>query len=93
MVVSTGTLARAGVSRERYAALDERIVLAGEVIDRFNDMLQQVAAMPGFDHVRYVDLRGTLSHAVGDYTEFWANELHPTPRGFELVAARFADAL
>lgn len=82
-----------GFREKGYAAVEERVVLAAVLIDRFNAMLQRIAAMAEFDHVRYVDLRGTLSNAAGDYAEFWANELHPTPKGFELVANRLAQAL
>ena len=82
-----------GFREKGYAAVEERVVLAAALIDRFNEMLQQIAAIPEFGHVKYVDLRGTLSTAAEDYTEFWANELHPTPKGFELVAARLAQAI
>jgi lysophospholipase L1-like esterase len=66
--------------------------LAADLIDRFNRMLKRVTALPEFAHVRYVDLRGTLSNGA-DYRTWWANELHPTKRGFEAVAARFAAAI
>jgi hypothetical protein len=73
--------------------LDERIALAAAVIDHFNVMLKSIADMPEFAHVHYVDLRGTLSNAAANYEEFWANELHPTPGGFELVARQLAAVL
>jgi len=60
------------------------------LIDRFNDMLQSVVAM--FAHVRYVNLRGTLSNGA-QYKRYWANELHPTKAGFKLVADKFAAVL
>jgi hypothetical protein len=41
--------------------------------------------------VRYVNLRGTLNSA--SYKQDWANELHPTERGFKAVAARIAAAI
>jgi hypothetical protein len=62
------------------------------LIDRFNRMVRDAAATPGFEHVRYVDLRGTLSNGL-DYKRWWANELHPTRRGFSAVAAQFAAAI
>jgi hypothetical protein len=43
--------------------------------------------------VRYIDLRGTLSNRLVDYQEWWANELHPTEKGFEAVTDRFAAEL
>lgn len=60
------------------------------LIDRFNGMVKSVA--DGFPHVRFVDLRGTLPGGT-TYQRWWANELHPTKKGFEAVAARFADAI
>jgi phospholipase/lecithinase/hemolysin len=43
-------------------------------------------------HVRYVDLRPTLSNAA-NYKRSWANEFHPTDAGFTLIAAQFASAI
>jgi len=63
-----------------------------QLIDRFNDMLADVVALTGFAHVRYVDLRPELPSGP-DYKKWWANELHPTKRGFDRVADRFARAL
>jgi len=59
-----------------------------DVIDRFNEMLRGLAAAPGFGHVRYVDLRDTLT-----YKRDWANELHPTEGGFRAVALKIASAI
>ena len=64
----------------------------GDLIDRFNRMLREVAATPGFGHVRYLDLRGTLPNDA-TYKTWWANELHPTRRGFAAVADRFASVI
>jgi hypothetical protein len=66
--------------------------MAADLIDRFNAMLQRIAALKEFGHVRYVDVRGTLSRGA-DYKRWWANELHPTARGFGAVADRFAAAI
>jgi hypothetical protein len=70
------------------------------LIDRFNTMLQNLVKESGFENVRYVDLRGTLSNAPGDYKAWWANELHPTGDdlfgardGFGAVAAKFQAVL
>jgi hypothetical protein len=63
--------------------------MAADLIDRFNDMLATVVATPGFGHVHYLDLRGTLRNDAA-YKTWWANELHPTERGFAAVADRFA---
>ncbi len=60
-----------------------------QLIDSFNEMLMKVSAAPQFGHVHYVDLRGTLA-TDETYREDWANELHPTGRGFAAVTAKFA---
>lgn len=81
-----------GFREKGYDELKVRIALAKQLIDRFNTMLQNVAGLPDFPHVKYIDLRNTLS--VGkDYKKDWANELHPTPAGFERVTDRFATEL
>lgn len=64
----------------------------GALIDQFNVMLKGVAAMAQFKHVRYVDLRGTLPSG-SSYKEWWADELHPTRKGFRAVAAKFANVI
>ncbi|MCA8832374.1 SGNH/GDSL hydrolase family protein [Hymenobacter pini] len=79
-----------GFQAKGYANLAQRKQLAQELIDRFNDMLQTVAAR--FAHVHYVDLRQTLSTGA-DYEDWWANELHPTKAGFAKVAERFGTVL
>ena len=62
------------------------------LIDRFNAMLKSLAGKAPFAHVRYLDLRGTLS--IGsNYRASWANELHPTPSGFQAVTKKFAAAV
>ena len=61
-----------------------------QLIDRFNAMLSAtVTKVPQFKHVEYLDLRGTLPWG-STYQKFWANELHPTPEGFEAVTKKFA---
>ncbi|MCB1057947.1 MAG: SGNH/GDSL hydrolase family protein [Acidobacteria bacterium] len=73
-----------------FQALNDRKAMMVTLIDRFNDMLQAVVAIPAFAHVHYLDLRNTLSTAPADYEDWWANELHPTKRGFRAVSDRFA---
>ena len=68
--------------------LDANTGVVGKLIDSFNAMLSQLTRTAGFEHVRYVDLRDTLSHASG-YKRDWANELHPD-RGFSAIADVFA---
>jgi len=77
-----------GFLRKGYDAMDQRRPLIRSLIDRFNSMLKSVSRLSQFKHVRYVDLRGTLSTGA-DYKDWWGNELHPTAKGFEKVTARF----
>jgi lysophospholipase L1-like esterase len=81
-----------GFREKGFDKMTERIRLMKELIDRFNSMLKEIVAMREFPHVRYIDLRNTLSLGV-NYKRYWANELHPTQKGFELVTNRFATAL
>ena len=72
--------------RKRYHEdLQARTKLMATVIDKFNTMLDAACDSPSFRHVTYVDLRSVL-RSGRNYRRFWANELHPTSRGFELVA-------
>ncbi|MEA2931848.1 MAG: hypothetical protein QOI56_633 [Actinomycetota bacterium] len=77
-----------GFRAKGFARLEERRALCVVLIDRFNRMLAEVVAIAGFEHVHHLDLRGTLTSA--NYKADWANELHPSPKGFETVAKRFA---
>jgi len=81
-----------GFREKGYAKMAERIRLMKQLIDRFNAMLKDIAAMTEFPHVTYINLRNTLSTGT-NYKQYWANELHPTEKGFELVTDRFAAAL
>jgi lysophospholipase L1-like esterase len=78
-----------GLFQKGYQNLSTNKAIVRTLIDAFNVMLQQVSRMPQFGHVKYVDLRGTLSQGAGYKTD-WANELHPTKGGFRAVAAKIA---
>lgn len=84
-----------GFREKGYDDLQERIDVARVLIDRFNAALQAVSATSGFSHVRFLDLRGSLSTTLaGDrYKDWWGNELHPTLQGFGKIAQKFADVL
>jgi hypothetical protein len=82
-----------GFESKGYAHLPKRIELMQEILDLLNAMIASVAGLAEFPHVRYVDLRNTLSHDLATYKDSWANELHPTKSGFELVTDRIASAL
>lgn len=81
-----------GFRDKGFGDRDACVKMAADLVDRFNAMLQRVIALGEFPHVRYVDVRDVLSNAA-DYKMWWANELHPTPRGFQAVAERFAAAI
>ena len=81
-----------GFRAKGYEDLQERISLMRRLMDRFNAMLQGVTALARFQHVHYVDLRNTLSSGR-DYKKDWGNELHPTRKGFQMVADRFEETL
>lgn len=73
-----------------FEDLQKRIKMIEDLMNRFNLMLGKVAAM--FPHVQHVDLRKMLSNRA-DYKKWWANELHPTEKGFRLVAGKFASVI
>jgi hypothetical protein len=81
-----------GFRTKGFVDLGETTRMVGEVIDLFNDMLRDVAATAGFEHVHYLDLRNELTNDA-TYKKWWGNELHPTERGFDRVADRFAEAI
>jgi hypothetical protein len=87
-----GPWLRPGFHQKGFLDPTQNRAVVGKLIDRFNDMVKDVAAHRRFRHVRYVDLRGTLPGGTG-YTEWWGNELHPTKKGFKAVAQKFADAI
>jgi lysophospholipase L1-like esterase len=84
-----GPWLKPGFERKGHKDLPTNTKLVAELIDRFNTMLASVSAIPAFAHVHYLDLRGTLKR---DKTH-WANELHPSPMGFDLVTKKFADVI
>jgi hypothetical protein len=79
--------------KREYNKLDlgPRTAVMKTLIDRLNSMQLKVAAQQGHEHVRHVEMRGTL--AATDYKKMWGNELHPTSHGFTAVAARFDGVL
>jgi hypothetical protein len=81
-----------GFREKGYEEIKARAEIVKKLIDRFNDMLKVVAGLPDFSHVRYIDLRNTLSSGK-DYKKDWANELHPTAAGFIRVTDRFAKVI
>lgn len=81
----------------RAAALGANAATVHELIDLYNAMLARLVrdlAASGLGHVRYVDVRGTLSGSLpAGYLKDWNDELHPTRAGFDRVAERIARAI
>lgn len=82
-----------GFREKNFVDLAQRIAMMKILMDQFNDVVKSLPLQPVFAHVRYLDLRGTLSNRLADYKDWWANELHPTEKGFEAVTDRFAAEL
>ena len=81
-----------GFREKLYDDLATTITLMSDIIDRFNVMVAALTQDAAFSNVHFVDLRNTLSTELpGDaYQDWWANELHPTERGFSAIADKFA---
>jgi hypothetical protein len=84
-----------GFHEKHFVNLPEMTAQIVDLIDRFNTMLKKLAQEPAYKgQVYYVDLRGTLPNTLPSaYKKWWANELHPEPKGFEAVKAKFAEVL
>jgi lysophospholipase L1-like esterase len=89
---SKGPWLEPGFREKGYNDLEKRKKFAMDLIDYFNKMLKRIVALMGFEHVKYVELLGTLSTGPY-YKKDWANELHPTCSGFKKVTDRFAAVL
>ncbi|MEO8380772.1 MAG: SGNH/GDSL hydrolase family protein [Acidobacteriota bacterium] len=81
-----------GFIEKGFSDVAQRQAIMDQIIDRFNAMLADIVTLSAFQHVKYIDLRDVLPNSPNRKL-FWANELHPTDRGFRAVAARFAAAL
>lgn len=90
--VLPGPWLRPGFLKKGHLDQSSNTLVIGSLIDRFNKMLETLVSHGSFGHVHYVDLRPELSNTAG-YRQHWANELHPTKTGFDLVAARVAEAI
>lgn len=84
-----------GFREKLFENLATNVTLMHDIIDRFDGMLATLVEEPEFAHVHFVDLRGTLSTDLANnaYQEWWANELHPTEKGFSAVTDKFATEL
>jgi lysophospholipase L1-like esterase len=81
-----------GFCDKGFGDLQANKITIQKLIDRFNDMLSGLVRLDGFEHVKWVDLRNTLSSGA-KYKDDWGNELHPTKSGFRRVAAKIAEVL
>jgi lysophospholipase L1-like esterase len=84
-----------GFRQKGYDVMAQRCEIMVDLIDRFNAVLEAVPTHPELRHVKYVNLRGTLSNQLAGkrYKDWWANELHPTEDGFRAVAAKLDAAI
>lgn len=82
-----GPWLRPGFIEKGFDSLAQNTDMMHTLMDRFNAMLQSVAA--DFDHVRYVNLRPVLPATK----KLWANELHPKETGFKLAAKELEKAI
>jgi len=82
-----------GFREKNFTDLQARIDLMRTLMDQFNTLVASLA-VPNVN-IHYLDLRNTLSTVLaGDaYQQDWANELHPTEKGFAAVANKFAAVL
>jgi len=82
-----------GFREKGYTEMTVRIEIARTLIERLNSMLQDISKLPAFaSYVTYINLMGTLSTG-SNYKKYWANELHPTSKGFRIVTQRFVDVI
>jgi GDSL-like Lipase/Acylhydrolase family len=82
-----------GFRRKGYPELARNAGVVRKLITRYNAMMKDVASR--LAGVHYVDVRPLLSSELDHrrYRDDWGNELHPTERGFQKVAAAFAAVL
>jgi hypothetical protein len=86
-----GPWLKPGFNEKLFEDTPTNAAMMKQIIDQFNAMSAKLPAE--FANVHFVDLRGTLSNNPANYTDWWANELHPTEQGFTAVAAKFAMVL
>ena len=78
-----------GFRKKGYGDVHANAKVVRTLIDQFNLMLSSISTATPFEHVHHLDLRGTLASG-STYKRDWANELHPTAKGFGTIAAKFA---
>ena len=90
-----GPWLKPGFKEKLFEDLNRPTELMIAIIDKFNDMVHEIANLPQFKNVEYVDLRDLSNNdlTAEAYKNFWANELHPTETGFRAVSNRFASKI
>jgi hypothetical protein len=90
-----GPWLRPGFEQKGYQDLAPNAAVIHTMIDRFNTMLVGLAGQGDLGHLRYVNLRGTLSGQLGGeaYKQDWHDELHPRDSGFARIAEKFNAAV
>jgi hypothetical protein len=79
-----GPWLKPALTQKRYVSPGEGAAIVRTVVNRFNEALARVATV--HPNVHYINLRGTL-RSDANYNKDWANELHPTSDGFQLLAS------
>jgi hypothetical protein len=62
--------------------------LLRDVLDGLHDEQQTLAQVPKLGRLVAVKTTGTLPAGKDGDPQWWANELHPTPEGFKLLATQ-----
>jgi hypothetical protein len=74
-----------------YYAYADALPIVADMIDKFNSMLSGLAAVAA-NNFHLIDTRKTIAPNNAS-PNGWANELHPYPTGFGLLADKFLAAL
>lgn len=70
-------------ARQQVWPASDRFKIVRQLVDMHNENIACLAQ--AYSNVHHIDCRGVLDQTTDD----WANELHPTPKGWEKIAQRF----
>mgnify|MGYP001793365761 CR=1 FL=1 len=84
--LSVGPWLKPALEARGYIEFNEQREIVNSFVDYFNDLLQEIQKMRE-DSFIHLDLRKII------IDEFWRDELHLDPDGFELVGAKFNEAI
>ena len=79
-----------------YNSMADNAATLRTLVDRLNAVIEEIPKQPGFEHVCFVNVKGTLSTQLSPndpYKADWGNELHPSRSGFRKVAGKFDAAI